>query len=156
MKDLDFYISKNGRYVMLENIVYDAVKDRHVHIDEICLSDLLEIIGDNVNFLTQKLNSSVSEISSFTRKNVYHVLEYFETDEKLSLMVEYEIKFGSSLLNESIDNKNKLIEDTWVWIKEKALFLEQTWNPFNKEFYTSSNFWALYPIHPRRSRSYCL
>jgi hypothetical protein len=140
MKDLDFYISKNGRYVMLENIVYDAVKDRHAHIDEICLSDLLEIIGENVNFVIQKLNSNISDISSFTRKNVYHVLEYFETDEKLSLMVEYEVKFGSSLLTESDDNKNKLIEDTWEWIKQKALFLEQTLNPFNKDFYTASNW----------------
>jgi hypothetical protein len=140
MKDLDFYISKNGRYVMLENIVYDAVKDRHAHIDEICLSDLLEIIGENVNFVIQKLNSNISDISSFTRKNVYHVLEYFETDEKLSLMVEYEVKFGSLLLTESADNKNKLIEDTWVWIKQKALFLEQTLNPFNKDFYTASNW----------------
>jgi len=140
MKELDFYISKNGRYMMLENVVYDAVKDRHAHIDEISFSDLIEIIGENVNFMVQKLNSNISEISSFTRKNVYHVLEYFETDSKLSLMVEYETKFGSLLLTEGTVDRKKLIEETWVWIKEKTQILEQTLNPFNKDFYTSSNW----------------
>lgn len=140
MKELDFYISKNGRYMMLENVVYDAVKDRYANIDEISFSDLIDIIGENVNFMVQKLNSNISEISSFTRKNVYHVLEYFETDSKLSLMVEYETKFGSLLLTENTVDRKKVIEETWIWIKEKTQILEQTLNPFNKDFYTSSNW----------------
>lgn len=140
MKNTDLYISKNGRYMMLENIVYDALEDRHAHIDEICFSDLIEIMGENVNFMVQEINSDISELSSFTRKNVYHVLEYFETDKKLSLMVEYEVKFGSPLLTESANNSKELLRETWNWIKEKVQILEQTWNPFNKEFYTASNW----------------
>ena len=111
MQELDFYISKNGRYIMLENIIYDASKNRYAHINEISFSDLIDIIGENVNFTIQNLNSNISEISSFTRKNVYHVLEYFKTDEKLTLMME-----------------------------EKTQLLEQTLNPFNKDFYTTSNW----------------
>ena len=134
MQELDFYISKNGRYIMLENIIYDASKNRYAHINEISFSDLIDIIGENVNFTIQNLNSNISEISSFTRKNVYHVLEYFKTDEKLTLMMEYEVKFGSLLLNENVINSKELIRESWNWIKEKTQLLEQTLNPFNSFF----------------------
>jgi hypothetical protein len=143
MNNLDLLISKNGRYMMLENIVYDAKLDRHAHIDEISFSDLIDIIGENVNFLVKNLKTDISEISSFSRKTAYHVLEYFETDSKLSLMMEYEVKFGSSLLVESVENSAQVVERTWSWIKDKTKLLEQesaTFNPFNKDFYTSSNW----------------
>jgi hypothetical protein len=79
-------------------------------------------------------------MSSFTRKSAYNVFEYFESDKKLSLMMEYEVKFGTSLLNESVANPHKLIKETWDWVKEQTKILEQTYNPFNKEFYTTSNW----------------
>ena len=140
MQDLDFYISKNGRYMMLENSIFDRTNNQYADINELSFSDLINIIGENVGFMTQHLKSDLSEISSFTRKTAYNVFEYFETDTKLSLMMEYEVKFGSSLLNESISNPNQIIKETWDWIKEKTQILEQTYNPFNKDFYTSSNW----------------
>jgi hypothetical protein len=140
MKDLGFYISKNGRYMMTESVVYDFAHDRHAHIDEISFSDLIDIIGENVEYMVQNLKSDLREMSSFTRKNAYNVFEYFESDKKLSLMMEYEVKFGTSLLNESVANPHKLIKETWDWIKEQTKILEQTFNPFNKEFYTTSNW----------------
>jgi hypothetical protein len=140
MQDLDFYISKNGRYMMLENSIFDRTNNQYADINELSFSDLINIIGDNVEFMTQNLKSDLSEISSFTRKTAYNVFEYFETDTKLSLMMEYEVKFGSSLLTESISNPNQIIKETWDWIKEKTQLLEQTFNPFNKDFYTSSNW----------------
>ena len=140
MQDLGFYISKNGRYMMLENSIFDRTNNQYADINELSFSDLINIIGDNVGFMTQNLKSDLSEISSFTRKIAYNVFEYFETDTKLSLMMEYEVKFGSSLLNESISNPNQIIKETWDWIKEKTQLLEQTFNPFNKDFYTSSNW----------------
>jgi hypothetical protein len=54
--------------------------------------------------------------------------------------MEYEVKFGTSLLNESVANPHKVIKETWDWIKEQTKILEQTYNPFNKEFYTTSNW----------------
>jgi len=140
MKDLGFYISKNGRYMMTESVVYDFAHDRHAHIDEISFSDLIDIIGENVEYMVQNLKSDLREMSSFTRKNAYNVFEYFESDKKLSLMMEYEVKFGTSLLNESVANPHKVIKETWDWIKEQTKILEQTFNPFNKEFYTTSNW----------------
>jgi hypothetical protein len=140
MKDLGFYISKNGRYMMTESIVYDFAHDRHAHIDEISFSDLIDIIGENVEYMVQNLKSDLREMSSFTRKNAYNVFEYFESDKKLSLMMEYEVKFGTSLLNESVANPHKIIKETWDWVKEQTKILEQTYNPFNKEFYTTSNW----------------
>jgi len=140
MKDLGFYVSKNGRYMMTESVVYDFAHDRHAHIDEISFSDLIDIIGENVEYMVQNLKSDLREMSSFTRKNAYNVFEYFESDKKLSLMMEYEVKFGTSLLNESVANPHKVIKETWDWIKEQTKILEQTFNPFNKEFYTTSNW----------------
>ena len=140
MKDLGFYISKNGRYIMTESIVYDFAHDRHAHIDEISFSDLIDIIGENVEYMVQNLKSDLREMSSFTRKSAYNVFEYFESDKKLSLMMEYEVKFGTSLLNESVANPHKVIKETWDWVKEQTKILEQTYNPFNKEFYTTSNW----------------
>lgn len=140
MKDLGFYISKNGRYIMTESIVYDFAHDRHAHIDEISFSDLIDIIGENVEYMVQNLKSDLKEMSSFTRKSAYNVFEYFESDKKLSLMMEYEVKFGTSLLNESVANPHKVIKETWDWVKEQTKILEQTYNPFNKEFYTTSNW----------------
>jgi hypothetical protein len=140
MKDLGFYISKNGRYMMTESVVYDFAHDRHAHIDEISFSDLIDIIGENVEYMVQNLKSDLREMSSFTRKNAYNVFEYFETDKKLSLMMEYEVKFGASLLNESVANPHKVIKETWDWVREQTKILEQTFNPFNKEFYTTSNW----------------
>jgi len=140
MKDLDFYISKNGRYIMIENMIYDKALDRHANINEISFSDLIDIVGQNVAFLAQDIKTDLKEISSFTRKNAYHVFECFtETDKRLSLMMEYEVKFGSSLLTESITNPTKIIVETWEWIKEQVIILEQTYNPFNKSFWSKSN-----------------
>jgi len=140
MKDLDFYISKNGRYIMIENMIYDKALDRHANINEISFSDLIDIVGQNVAFLAQDIKTELKEISSFTRKNAYHVFECFtETDKRLSLMMEYEVKFGSSLLTESITNPTKIIVETWEWIKEQVIILEQTYNPFNKSFWSKSN-----------------
>ena len=138
--DLDFYISKNGRYIMIENMIYDKVLDRHGDINNASFSDLIDIIGENVAFLAQDVKTNLTEISSFTRKNVYHVLECFgETDKRLSLMMEYEVKFGSSLLTESVANPKLIMVETWNWIKEQVLVLEQTYNPFNKDFWSKSN-----------------
>ena len=140
MKDLDILITKNGRYIMIENMIYDKVLDRHGDINNASFSDLIDIIGENVAFLAQDIKTDLKEISSFTRKNVYHVLERFgETDKKLSLMMEYEVKFGSSLLTESVTNPKAIVAETWNWIKEQVLVLEQTYNPFNKAFWSKSN-----------------
>jgi hypothetical protein len=138
--DLDFYISKNGRYIMIENMIYDKVLDRHGDMNHVPFSDLIDIIGENITFLAQDIKTDLKEISSFTRKNAYQVLESFgETDKKLSLMMEYEVKFGSSLLTESVANPKVIISETWQWIKEQVLVLEQTYNPFNKDFWSKSN-----------------
>lgn len=140
MKDLDILITKNGRYIMIENMIYDKVLDRHGDINNASFSDLIDIIGENVAFLAQDIKTDLKEISSFTRKNVYHVLECFgETDKKLSLMMEYEVKFGSSLLTESVTNPKAIVAETWGWIKEQVTILEQTYNPFNKDFWSKSN-----------------
>jgi hypothetical protein len=138
--DLDFYISKNGRYIMIENMIYDKVLDRHGDMNHVPFSDLIDIIGENISFLAQDIKTDLKEISSFTRKNAYQVLESFgETDKRLSLMMEYEVKFGSSLLTESVANPQVIISETWQWIKEQVLVLEQTYNPFNKDFWSKSN-----------------
>lgn len=123
--ELDFYISKNGRYMMLENVIYDKALNRSANINEICFSDLIDIVGENMTFLAQDVKADLTEISSFTRKNAYRVLECFdETDKKLSLMMEYEVKFGGSLLTESVVNPKVIVAETWAWIKEQALILE--------------------------------
>jgi hypothetical protein len=140
MQNLDFYISKNGRYMMLETSIYDRVNNRYADINEISFSDLINIIGENIEFMSQDLKSDLLELSSFTRKTVYHVLEYFETDKKLSLMTEYEVKFGSPLLTENVVNPKQLIRESWDWVKQQTQLLEQTFNPFNRDFYTSSNW----------------
>lgn len=138
--NLDFYITKNGRYIMIENMIYDKILDRHGNINDASFSDLIDIIGENVTFLAQDIKTNLKEISSFTRKNAYQVLECFgETDKRLSLMMEYEVKFGSLLLTESVANPNVIISETWQWIKEQVLVLEQTYNPFNKDFWSTSN-----------------
>lgn len=140
MKDLDILITKNGRYIMIENMIYDKFLDRHGDINNASFSDLIDIIGENVSFLAQDIKADLKEISSFTRKNVYHVLECFgETDKKLSLMMEYEVKFGTSLLTESVANPKAIVTETWGWIKEQVIILEQTYNPFNKDFWSKSN-----------------
>lgn len=140
MKDLDILISKNGRYIMLENMIYDKVLDRHGNINDASFSDLIDIIGENMTFLAQDIKSDLMEISSITRKHAYRVLECFsETDKRLSLMMEYEVKFGSSLLTESVVNPKLIMVETWGWIKEQVLVLEQTYNPLNKDFWSTSN-----------------
>ena len=140
MKDLDILITKNGRYIMIENMIYDKVLDRHGDINNASFSDLIDIIGENVSFLAQDIKADLKEISSFTRKNVYHVFECFtETDKRLSLMMEYEVKFGGSLLTESVTNPKAIVAETWSWIKEQVIILEQTYNPFKKDFWSKSN-----------------
>ena len=133
MKDLDILISKNGRYIMIENMIYDKALDRHANINELSLSDLIDIVGENMTFLANDVKTDLKEISSFARKTAYHVVECFEeTDKKLSLMMEYEVKFGASLLTESVVNPEKLVLETWGWIKEQALILED--NIFSRAY----------------------
>jgi hypothetical protein len=125
MKDLEILISKNGRYMMLEDTIYDYALNRHAKVNELSLSELIDIVGENMTFLAKDVKTDLKEISSFARKTAYHVVECFtETDDKLSLMMEYEVKFGSSLLTESVVNPEKLVLETWGWIKEQALILE--------------------------------
>jgi hypothetical protein len=139
--DLEILISKNGRYFMMEDSVYDIALNRYANINEICFSDLIDIVGQNVAFLAEDVKTNLLEISSFTRKHAYRVLECFgETDKKLSLMMEYEVKFGTSLLTESVANPKNIVVETWGWIKEQAIILEWTLNPFNKDFYSGSNW----------------
>jgi hypothetical protein len=139
--ELDFYISKNGRYMMLEDNIYDKALNRYANINEVSFSDLIDIVGENITFLAQDVKSDLKEISSFTRKAAYRVVECFtETDKKLSLMMEYEVKFGGSLLTESVTNPKVIVAETWGWIKEQSLILEWTLNPFNKDFYSGSNW----------------
>jgi hypothetical protein len=42
-------------------------------------------------------------------------------------------------LNESVANPHKVIKETWDWVKEQTKILEQTYNPFNKSFWSKSN-----------------
>jgi hypothetical protein len=138
---MNLKVSKDCRYYMYENKVFDFVKNETKNIHDYSLPDLLDMLGNNYSLKTEKKEINYLDSINFLRKTAYNIFECFDIDTKQSLMMEYEIKFGSSLITESLDfNQNKLINESWNWLKKQAIILEYTINPLNSDFWSVKNF----------------
>lgn len=120
--DFNLLISRNTRYYLYGNRMFDALDNSTYDIREASPSKLLEMVKDNI-ILKYNLGEMLFEdVSRFTRQTAYRLFECFEENQKLTLMMEYEVKFGSNLLTESLAfNQKKLLKETWEYLQEKLI-----------------------------------
>ena len=146
-KDLRFEgVSKNLRYIFTNkgilqtgdffknkgNIIKYSPENIHVAVT---------MMKEHEEVFYKAGKKSLVEYANSSRKFLYKVMEIFELRNSSSIIKEWEERFGNKLLllNESTDKllvENR-VNDSWNGIK---LILEWTLNPFNKEFYTGSNW----------------
>lgn len=115
-------ISYNGRYLTSNGRIYDVITDKSVMIESIHPLFWLEFMRENsvAAYKTKKL--SEIDLQTMLRKSVYTISETFEkTENKVKTLMEYEMKFGSTLLMESSYSFEKSLNQGWLFLIENAV-----------------------------------
>lgn len=117
----NLYLSKNGLYLLNEERLYFAKENKSYLLEDISLSQWVDILSEITQFSIQNKLAEVKELSSYHRKITYQLMEDLSSNDKLNLMMEYENKFGGMLLTESVELLEEGIKDAWNWTKEKVV-----------------------------------
>ena len=126
MQDLfdNMKISHNCRYFTANGRIYDAVLDKSALIESVHPLFWLEFMRENSIASYKRKKLSESDLQSMLRKSVYTITETFSNAEnKFRTLMEYEIKFGSTLLIES-ENPfifEKSLNEGWNFLIENAV-----------------------------------
>jgi len=126
MKDLfdDIKISHSCRYFTANGRIYDAVLDKSALIESVHPLFWLEFMRENSIASYKRKKLSESDLQSMLRKSVYTITETFDSAEnKLKTLMEYEVKFGSSLIMESENPLvfEKSLNEGWNFLIENAV-----------------------------------
>lgn len=126
MKDLfeNMKISYSGRYFIANDRIYDAVLDKSALIESVHPLFWLEFMKESSIASYKRKKLSESDLQSMLRKSVYNITETFDNAEnKLKTLMEYEIKFGSSLIMESENPLvfEKSLKEGWNFLIENAV-----------------------------------
>jgi hypothetical protein len=126
MQDLfdDIKISHSCRYFTANGRIYDAVLDKSALIESVHPLFWLQFMKENSIASYKRKKLSESDLQSMLRKSVYNITETFDNAEnKLKTLMEYEIKFGSSLIMESENPLvfEKSLKEGWNFLIENAV-----------------------------------
>jgi hypothetical protein len=126
MQDLfeDMKISHSGRYFIANGRIYDAVLDKSALVESVHPLFWLEFMRENSVSSYKRKKLSENDLQTMLRKSVYTITETFNNAEnKLKTLMEYEIKFGSTLLTESSNPFvfEKSLNDGWNFLIENAV-----------------------------------
>ena len=135
-------ISQNGKYILANNMVYDISLDESVSINDLSFGFWFDFIKENSISSLFNQTKTTLEIQKILRETVYNISEVFDTDSKLNVLVEYETKFGNTLLTESEENFSLIINETFDFVKSKLfsyeILSEQSWWDSTKNFVSST------------------
>jgi hypothetical protein len=121
-KDLNILISRNARYYLYGNRMFDAKNEISFNLKEAKLSQIIEMLKDNLNLKYSEGEILFEEVTKFTRKTAYKIFECFDKNKEMNLMMEYEVKFGSNLLVESkLFNQKKTLQESWEFLHETVI-----------------------------------
>lgn len=116
----ELYLSNNGQYLINNEKIYFATENKSYSLDEISLPKWIDILSENTTFSLKNNLVEIKELASYHRKMVYQIFESLSFDTKSTLLMEYEMKFGSNLLTENVILSEAFFANAWKWIKEKA------------------------------------
>jgi len=110
-------ISKNLRYVFTNKGIYDFVEDKSMRYESLSFADGLRILKEVQNFEYKAGKITLQEHLSNPRRALIAISEIFSIKETVSLVNEWEMKYGSKLLliNESSNDLlvEERIEESW-------------------------------------------
>jgi hypothetical protein len=113
-------MSKNGMYIVTPDNVYSIAEDKTYFINEITVDKWLDIFKENSIFSIKNKLIGITEMASYHRKVSYQIIENYDFDKKCKLMLEYEGKFGNTLLLENSVLLEGWLGDAWDWTKKTA------------------------------------
>ena len=121
-KEFNLLVSRNARYYLYGHQMFDVKNNSSYDLRESTLSQLIEMIGDNLNLKYEKGEILFEEVTKFTRQVAYKIFECFDKNKEMNLMMEYEVKFGSNLLVESnLFNQKKTLQESWEFLHETII-----------------------------------
>jgi len=128
--------SKNLRYIFTNKGIYDFVSDKSLRYESLSIIDGIDILQEVQNFEYQSGKISLQEHTSNPRKAMNAMINIFSPENSVTILKEWENRFGNKLLmlNESVDSliiesrineawdgvKNVMINEILGWIADKA------------------------------------
>lgn len=130
MENLQFEgISKNLRYLFTNKGIYDFVNDKCVRYESLTIIDGIKILKEVQNFEYKSGLINLQEHISNPRRALISISEILLPKENVSLVNEWEKRYGSKLLliNESTDSQyiEEKIEESWIGLET---LLEGLWD----------------------------
>lgn len=122
MKNLQFEgISKNLRYVFTNKGIYDFIEDKSIRYESLSIVDGIKILKEVQNFEYKSGLIDLQKHLSNPRRALITISEIFSPKETISLVNEWENKYGSKLLliNESTDVLviEQRIQESWSGVE---------------------------------------
>lgn len=114
-------LSRNGLYLINEDRIYFAQENKSYLFEDISLNKWIDILSEISQFSVKNKLVEAKELTSYHRKISYQLMEGLTSNDKLTLMTEYEIKFGNMLITESVELLEEGIKEAWNWTKNKVV-----------------------------------
>lgn len=106
-------------YLMSNESIYCVAEEKSYSIEEFDVMRWLDVLSENTQFSIKNKLVEINELASYHRKVTYQLMESFSEDLKISLMMEYESKFGNMLLSEDVLLIESWFNDAYSWTKDK-------------------------------------
>lgn len=114
-------LSNNGLYLINEESIYFATENKSYSLDTIDLPRWLDILSENSQFSVKHNLVEAQKLMDYHKNITLQLIEAFDFNDKVGLMLEYEEKFGILLLTESSDLMEGWIGNAWQWTKNKVV-----------------------------------
>jgi hypothetical protein len=114
-------LSKNGLYLINEERIFFAGENKSYLLEEIEIPRWVDILTENSVFSLKNNLLEAQQIMDYHKRATLQLIESFEFDDKVGIMLEYEQKFGSLLLTESVDLMEGWLRSAWDWTKNKVV-----------------------------------
>ena len=114
-------LSNNGLYLINEERIFFAGENKSYLLEEIEIPRWIDILTENSIFSLKNNLLEAQEILDYHRKATLQLIESFDFEDKVCIMLEYEQKFGMLLLTEDIDLMEGWLRSAWDWTKNKVV-----------------------------------
>jgi hypothetical protein len=115
-----FKVSLNGLYFVSEERIYSLAEDKSYNWGEFSIERSLQILKENSIYAYENKLVDIYEIVNYQRRVTYQLLENFSFDMKTKLMLEFDYKYGRTLITESTVLMENWLSDAWNWTADKV------------------------------------
>jgi len=114
-------LSNNGLYLINEERIFFAGENKSYPLEEINIPRWIDILSENSLFSFKNNLLEIQQIMDYHKRVTLRLIEPFDFDDKVGIMLEYEQKFGEVLLSESVDLIEGWVQGAWDWTKNKVI-----------------------------------